>query len=271
MKFTIVQQRADRLERALETAIKSFTNFQDVALKTAELPPMVALALSRTAIEISSCSQDAHSGKELPRQNVSVTGNRESDAADSLENESGGNCQRIPQKAPLFIPVGVQAASSPPLQSFQNPNTSLPAQPSTTLFPWTNSQRGLTFAQRLRLCCVERGLQLLSQAVATDLRLHPALSLHLFAFPHISISHLRSLSEAALYLSITPGPYGPPPPLTGSTGLEIYRLIEGSELVVGRPVESETQSLAYGRTRTKVETLLPGFEGEWLEPIDVQE
>jgi hypothetical protein len=38
-----------------------------------------------------------------------------------------------------------------------------------------------------------------------------------------------------------------------------------------RTPSTDVESLAFARTRTIVETALPGFEGEWLEPMDVQE
>jgi hypothetical protein len=63
---------------------------------------------------------------------------------------------------------------------------------------------------------------------------------------------------------------------------EMYRAVEGARFfdegfngetrqIVERSVSDDLARLVYGRTRTWVVTDVRGFEGEWLEPIDVQE
>ena len=75
--------------------------------------------------------------------------------------------------------------------------------------------------------------------------------------------------------------YGPAPPNVLSLP-EMYRVVEGAILfdegfngetrqIVERSVSDDLARLVYGRTRTWVVTDVRGFEGEWLEPIDVQE
>jgi hypothetical protein len=54
----------------------------------------------------------------------------------------------------------------------------------------------------------------------------------------------------------------------------MYRKIEGSESMLVKRAPSgsrDVERLVFGRTRTVVQTALPGFEGEWLEPRDVEE
>jgi hypothetical protein len=52
----------------------------------------------------------------------------------------------------------------------------------------------------------------------------------------------------------------------------MYRKIDGSEsMLVNRASSRDVERLVFGWTRTTVESALPGFEGEWLEPSDVQE
>jgi hypothetical protein len=41
--------------------------------------------------------------------------------------------------------------------------------------------------------------------------------------------------------------------------------------VVERPLEMLVETLVFGKTRTRLRTALPGYEGEWLEPEDVEE
>lgn len=74
---------------------------------------------------------------------------------------------------------------------------------------------------------------------------------------------------------------GPAPP-TVLRLPEMYRAVEGARFfdegfngetrqIVERSVSDDLARLVYGRTRTWVVTDVRGFEGEWLEPIDVQE
>lgn len=257
-----MQQKADGLEQALENVIKSFTSFQDIAMRTTELPAHVAIALMRTGVEISSHSR-LLSSYEGNAGIKNLTGNPESSITEDRSKIDGRSTiiSRRPQ----------EDACPSPLKRLKNFNITLPVEPSTPLFPWTNSHQHLTFIQRLTLCCIERGLQLLAYAETMNVMLHPALSLHLFVFPYISIPHLRTLAEAELVSSLVPDQYGPPRPEIPYEGLEMYRFIEGQGNFVERSPTKDTKSLAFGRTRTKVLTLLPGFEGEWLEPLDVKE
>ena len=87
----------------------------------------------------------------------------------------------------------------------------------------------------------------------------------------MAIEDMRYLAERNLFQKVITDPYGP----QSTTALEhpsVFRIVEGnSGVLVGRPYQREVESLAFGCTRTVVDTWLPGLEGEWLEPIDVKE
>ncbi|KAE9378519.1 hypothetical protein N431DRAFT_327943 [Stipitochalara longipes BDJ] len=161
------------------------------------------------------------------------------------------------------------------LPDYQQVTPALYQQPSTSLLPWTHSHESLTFNQRLRLACIERGLQLLSCPDLSFSQVHPALSMHLKWMP---VPQLRTLTEASLRSFPALKMYGPNPhPALPSP--DLFRVVEeraGSrEAVQGWQVERkhgrDVECLVFGRTRTRVETAMPGFEGEWLEARDVQE
>jgi hypothetical protein len=208
----------------------------------------VALALSRTGLEIMNHSNEARDFKIEDKEQ----GDRKEsgDATKDPSSESNGN-------------QGISGQASTP-----QPGTSLTfdSQPSTPLFPWTSAHHhhNLLFAQKLRLACVERGLQLLSTPNLSLPEIHPALSLHLKS---MSVAELRLLTEE----SLLGGPYS----ATQAPVLihpDMYRKIEGSEdVVVKRTPSRDVERLVFGLTRTVVETAMPGFEGEWLEPRDVEE
>jgi hypothetical protein len=73
----------------------------------------------------------------------------------------------------------------------------------------------------------------------------------LFSFPHLKL-------------------YGPDPhPALPSP--ELYRGVEGEEAVIERKFGRDVETVVRGRTRTRVGTDMPGFEGEWMEARDVME
>jgi hypothetical protein len=175
-----------------------------------------------------------------------------------------------PQTPGLFV-VGNRT----PLLQSQQAIPIMYQQPSTAMLPWTHSHESLTFNQRLRLACIERGLQLLSFPDLSFSQIHPALSMHLKWMP---IPQLRTLTEASLRSFPALKMYGPNPhPALPSP--DLFRVVDGRgstrEAVQGWQVERkhgrDAECLVFGRTRTRVKTAMPGFEGEWLEARDVQE
>jgi hypothetical protein len=282
----MLKAKVEKMELALEKTIKSFTEFQNFAIESGRLPPDVALELSRAALRIMNHSNEARAikinGKEQGHMAESI------DGTENTSSESNGNLKndnvdgQMEQYETVQAPAESSQASS--IQQSSNnsivskrshpPNpwqtgSSISPQPSTTPFPWASSHQNLTFAQRLRLACVERGLQLLSTPNISFPEIHPALSLHL---KWMTIHELRTLTEQSLRGVGQLDLYGPiqhPPVLIHP---DLYRTVEGNEnVLVNRTPSRDVESLVFGRTRTIVETALPGFEGEWLEPIDVQE
>jgi hypothetical protein len=312
-----------------------------------DLPPKIALALSRTAIEIAGYSQAARSeggGKSSKEDRVDMAGSAVTNGLEQgtytytptstvLEPAASGSqaldftsstvphfavlaaestpissnreqtlrgSQRLditptksivsteihPTSSPIpqftafnwtptsstsTIPATFHHTTPPPQQY----PTTIPRQLSGPLFPWTSTHTNLSFAQRLRLSSVERGLQLLSSQ-------HPDLQRALFI--HLnkeSLPLIRKLTEETLMRLPSITSCGPAPP-TVLRLPEMYRAVEGARIfdedfngdtkqIVERSVSDDLARLAYGRTRTWVVTDVRGFEGEWLEPIDVQE
>lgn len=295
MKFASVKERADRLERALEQTMKSFTKFQDIAMMADGLPPKVVLALSKAAIEIASHSQEVRldGGKKdidhanavaSPAENLleerevsQLRGNSEEPSSPLNEQGASSNHDFSDSGSAPGSDISILPRSAVHTRyttSLMNRfDTNICPQPSSPLFPWTSSLHNITLAQRLRFSCIERGLQLLSLPSATVATLHPSLSLHLFSYPQISIPHLRTLAESTLLgLSLSQTHYGPPPVKLTPTNLKMFRSVEGNSVnVMERPNSMDVQRLVFGKTRTRVKTGLSGYEGDWLEPEDVEE
>jgi len=282
----MLKAKVETLELALGKIVKSVTKFQNFAIESGGLPPNVALELSRTALEIMNHASEARTVKSNQREQGNIAegtnstgdtsgesiGNQEQNGGigDPVEHYVLMQASAMSKEALSAQPdsnISTISKRSRPPTSWQADNSISP-QPSTTLFPWTSNHRNLTFAQRLRLACVERGFQLLSTPNISFPEIHPALSLHL---KWMTIHELRTLTEQSLRGVGQLNAYGPiqAPILIHP---EMYRTIEGVEnVLVNRAPSKDMERLVFGRTRTIVETALPGFEGEWLEPIDVQE
>lgn len=269
-----------RLEAALQQSIKSFTEFQNVAIESTGLPPNVALALSKAALEIASHSHAARAPGLFEHEDgasaESSNGAKETCGVSDIALEQAGSFSNHSDRlsevrsAPRSDRVPEHRNHSVALimsSSHRQPTTSIPSQPLTSLFPWTSSQQNLNFTQRYRLACVERGVQLLTTPDLAIDKIHPVLSLHLKT---MTIEEMRVLALQSLYRLVPQDACGPDPaPIYRH---DMFRTVEGNgTILVGRQPKREAKSLAFGCTRTVVETWMPGFEGEWLEPVDVGE
>ena len=124
------------------------------------------------------------------------------------------------------------------------------------------------FAAKLLRQCLEMGVRILTSPNMTYDDLHPALTIHL---TWVSVDELRVQSVRAMANN-----FEDPPETQGQSITliypDMYRSVEGDDrLIVPRMPTMEPQQLVPGRTRTKLDTNLHDFLGEWLEPIDVQE
>ena len=130
------------------------------------------------------------------------------------------------------------------------------------------TQRGTWFTSLLLQLCSEQGMQLLTSPDTTFEDLHPALSIHLTRVP------IDQLREQCLRARANNFEHMHQDPEQGAIfgSPDMYRSIEGSDrFMVPRSGKLEPQQLVHGRTRTRLGTDLQDFQGEWLEPIDVQE
>jgi len=292
-----VKEKADRAERALGKITKSFARFQNEVAKEKQLPPRVAMALSRTALEIMNLSNDArntdaieeggrNSGRDIdvsikdayserssnPDVQVNSEGNEEMelDCVDTQlpawSTRSSNNPRRISE-----VEHGCTASASRSVSTWRQARLhsidSIPPQPKRApLFPYTHSTN-LPFALRLRLGALEKAVQLLSSPNLSVGQIHPTLSLHL---KWMAVEPLRTLNQNALFRFPHLELYGPNPhPKLPSP--DLYRAVEGEGILVERKWGREVETLVFGKTRTRVETAMPGFDGDWLEASDVQE
>ncbi|PVH80465.1 hypothetical protein DL98DRAFT_654646 [Cadophora sp. DSE1049] len=271
-----LKAQVETLQLALQKTVRSFTKFQEKAIKSDSLAPAIALELSRTAMEIAGHSHAAHSVG-----NGGQSDEESSPESSTFTNMAHNKSSSRYQDMTRITEIEESSAGSwdaatntndriraPAPKSPLSRSTPVISQPSTPTFPWTATQHNLAFTQRFRLACVERGVQLLSDPNLTLATMHPVFSLHLRT---MTIEDMRYLAERTLFQKVFADPYGP----QSTTALEhptVFRTVEGNRGVfVGRPWKREADSLAFGCTRTVVDTWLPGFEGEWLEPVDVKE
>lgn len=279
MKVDGLKARIARLEYALDQTMKLFTRFQNLAIGTDNLPPKIAMEISKTALSVASIAQKAHSGE--PLQNVVPEDDGSGpDCQDATANSIEGfvaRKNRPDETAPSSGSSYPSRTSAPRLgaTSFGLAETPSPMGFSTTISTQQNlaprtpeTHRRTQFATSLLRLCLEEGVRLLTSPTMTDDDLHPALSIHLtwVTADDLRIQSVRSMPTNFEYLPEDPDP---------SMALvypNMYRSIEGSDgIVVPRVPKLKPQQLVHGRTRTKISTNLHDFQGEWLEPIDVQE
>lgn len=281
MKVDGLEARVAKLEYALEQTIQSFTKFQQVAIGVDNLPPKIALEISRTALHIASVAQKAHSGEPLSEV--------EADNSGSGKSQDSQDTTKDVVEKPVIRQIGpietarVSSPSNPPttsaptndFTSFDLVKSPLPMNISSTISTQQNqaprhsgSMRRPWFPARLLRLCLEKGVQLLTSPNMTYGDLHPALSIHL---TWVTVDELRIQSVRAMANNFEQSLEDPPAAVT-LIHPNMYRSIEGNDdILVPRMPTLEPQPLVHGRTRTKLDTNLHDFQGEWLEPSDVWE
>ncbi|KAH7350545.1 hypothetical protein BKA65DRAFT_241086 [Rhexocercosporidium sp. MPI-PUGE-AT-0058] len=263
-----LKAQVENLQFALQKTTKSFNQFQQMAIKSNTLSPKLSLELSRAGMEIASYSHTANDIKIGGRTDGASYPDQSE--VGSLPCERAAAVQPMPGLAVRTTEIGFPATSCDVTVPQRRVQLTSPfiSQPSSPIFPWTASQSDLTFTQSFRLACVERGVQLLSDPNINLTTIHPVLSLHLRT---MTIKDMRHLAERSLFQKVPPNIPNP----SSRMALEhptIFRTIEGNGSVFeARAYKREPDRLVFGRTRTVVDTWLPGFEGEWLEPVDVKE
>lgn len=155
-----IETRAERLEGALIDTIHSFTIFQNLATKSSRLTPDIALALSKTAIEISSFAHEARLGSDRRR-------------LDDLNRKSMGRENSVD----IHVQAESSQYSSLAIQLLERKQFSVLRNGRPSLNPW-HLVPTPTFAQLFWLACAERGQQILSSPNTSFSDIHPALSLY---------------------------------------------------------------------------------------------
>ncbi|KAH8684377.1 hypothetical protein BGZ60DRAFT_397431 [Tricladium varicosporioides] len=281
MKVDGLKARVARLEYALEQTIKSFTRFQNLAIEVENLPPKIALEISRTALDMALITQKAHSGGSFQNMIPDNSGPekllKSQDTADDIPEERIAREVQPTERAQISSPGNPLTTPVPKIDftSFDLAKTTPPIGLSTTILTQHNlaprapeAGQRKSFAEKLLQLCLERGVQLLTSPTMTYDDLHPALSIHL---TWVTVEELRVQSVRAMANNFEHLQEDAEPSVT-LLYPDMYRSIEGSDgLIVPRVPKLEPQQLVHGRTRTKLGTNLHDFKGEWLEPIDVQE
>lgn len=283
MEVDGLKARIARLEDALDQTTKLFTRLHNLVIGADNVPPKIAIEISRTALSIASVAQKANSGEPLQNNDVvpedggsgkspdcqDATANtieelvaREIRPTETAQISSSSNPSTT--SAPRNNVTSFGLAETPSLMDF---STTISAQQNLVLRASETHQRTQFAALLLRLC-LEEGTRLLTSPTMTYDDLHPALSIHLtwVTLDDLRIQSVRFMANNFEYL-----PEDLDPSVTPVCP-NMYRSIEGSDgIVVPRVPKLKPQQLVHGRTRTKISTNLHGFQGEWLEPIDVQE
>lgn len=281
MEVDGLKARIARLEDALDQTTKSFTRFHNSVIGADNLPPKIAMEISRTALSIASVSRKAHSGE--PLRNVVPEDGRSGKSPDYQDATANAIEELVARKIRPTETAQMSSSSNPSTTSApRNSVTSfgLVETPSLMDFSTTiSAQQNLVprasethqrtqFAALLLRLCLEEGARLLTSPTMTYDDLHPALSIHL---TWVSLDDLRIQSVRFMASNFECLPEDLDPSVTPVCP-NMYRSIEGSDgIVVPRVPKLKPQQLVHGRTRTKISTNLHGFQGEWLEPIDVQE
>lgn len=264
--------KVEKLERGLEEVVKSFTTFQNIAMQADNLPSKIALDLARTALDVSSIVRNARSEDTLQGEVPYHTQTKDLlNAQNPVEQLGHGNIWLAgPENSSMTkTDLSPMLAHQQESSSFIHESMPVPEGVFSTTYmplvptaPEPEPNTTSWFAKQIPLLCLERGLKLLAASNMTYDELHPALSIHLAAVTPQDL--LRSMINALGGVRISPEkPVGLP---------DMYRLVEGAtDLLVDRPAMLAPQQLEHGWTRTKISTDVWDFQGEWLEPIDVQE
>ncbi|KAH7393578.1 hypothetical protein BKA64DRAFT_91672 [Cadophora sp. MPI-SDFR-AT-0126] len=276
-KVDDLKARIMKLEHALEQITLSSSRFQNLMSAKEDLPPRLALEISKITLEIASAVQKARSEEPLqiaggPKKSVDCEAIAAVDVIDQgtisrevmpIEVARVSSSNTASTAFSSGFPSGDVPHSVPSMDS----STTTGVQQHSALVD-LKTPRGTWFTSLLLRLCSEQGLQLLTSPDTTFDDLHPALSIHL---TWVTIDQLREQclrARASNFEHMHEDPeqgiiFGCP---------RLYRSIEGSDgIVVPRAGKLEPQQLVHGRTRTKLETGLRDFQGEWLEPIDVLE
>lgn len=280
MKVDGPKVKVAKLEHALERVIQSFSKFQNFASGLDKLPPSLALEISKTALDIASVARGVHTGKAL---DAGFPDDRLSEKSQDSPDDTKGLDELVNRQIQPFETAHTLSASNPStisapgsgLKSFDPVRPPLPVSSFTMISPQQNiparildAPHNTWFAAKLLRQCVERGVRLLTSPDMTYEGLHPALSIHLNC---MSVDQLRVRFVQAMMSDFNEEPEFYPPAIT-LIQPNMYRSIEGDdEILVPRMRTRQGQQLIPGRTRTRLDTSLRDFQGEWLEPIDVQE
>ncbi|KAH9211661.1 hypothetical protein DL95DRAFT_448154 [Leptodontidium sp. 2 PMI_412] len=275
-----LKARVARLEHALEQTTNSFTRFQNLVIGEDNLPPKIVLEISRTALDIASAVREAHSEGPFQELLASDSGgmlmDRNSTATNTRVSKEPVGEEVLPNATSQVSSIGTTSAPSNDSTILSRPNPrsiidsslrTATQQQNLAARPQEIERRTWFTALLLQLCS-EQGVQLLTSPDTTVDDLHPALSIHL---TWVTVDQLRAQCLRARTTNFENIHEDPEQSVIfGSIGM--YRSIEGSDgFLVPRSGKLEPQQLVHGRTRTRLRTNLQDFQGEWLEPIDVQE
>ncbi|KAL7925671.1 hypothetical protein ACQKWADRAFT_282671 [Trichoderma austrokoningii] len=233
-ELAAAKARADGLEKALNSTLDEFIKLHQMLLGRQEyMPADFLMQLHETATNIISIAKNALADNS---PQLECQANEHLMATDSDEFEEDA----------VRIPI------------LRNPdNAAYPPKPPS-------------ISQRILRACLDIAADRLKLPRAPVLRILPALLL-----PLQFESEDNILRRAMQYLSIGGAEaHLEQERFSAKAGYlpKMMRLIEGqTHTLVPRKPQPDMQRLQFGSTRTVISTAVPDLQGEWLEPLDVEE
>lgn len=235
-ELTATKARADALEKALNSTLDEFIKLHKMLMGKQEyLPADFLLQLHETATNVISTAK-----KALADEPPELDCHEASDHPATMDSDDGDEDDAV------CIPMHIS--------------------PDNSYF----APKPVSISQRMFRRCVDFAAERLKLPKVPLLRILPALLLPLQFESEDSI-----LRRAMQYLSIA-GAEGQLEQERFSAKAEylpkMMRLIEGqTHTLVPRRPQPNMQRLQFGCTRTVISTAVPDLQGEWLEPLDVEE
>ncbi|KAF5001399.1 hypothetical protein FDECE_10962 [Fusarium decemcellulare] len=249
--------RADKLSKALDDAMASFTRLHQGLLDSSRMGklPDVLDHLNTAAAEMTAIANDT--GKQIDLTHLSTSSLPPTSRS---PQPSSHKKQAIEPKrtGPNGTENGIMTACSV-TESIACPNFDLVA-----IYIHTNDPGPSPVSQRIFRACMERVISLLSrnQAETTDL----TIPMRLLGRQGLMFNVLHRLSRINLAVAdcLYPLPFAASLP-------KMYRVVEGESKSVPRLPSPSVQRIQPGRTRTILYTSFAPLQGEWLEALDVEE
>ncbi|KXG46842.1 uncharacterized protein PGRI_035880 [Penicillium griseofulvum] len=248
--------RAERLSRALDEAMATFTKLHRRVLQFQNIQnsPELLLSLNEAATEMTTIAHEAH----------------KLDHFSSLSDTSSPSTHQQSR-----LGVCMSSDTTPRRDAFSegigSTKDSISHQPSVlasevVALSLRMDRSGTTISERMVRACVERVVSILAGG-SYDRISPPTLSIPLQL---LGMEGLRTnaLRLSRINLAVADFQY---PPHSIARLPQMYRVVEGESNFVPRLPAPSVQQIIRGKTRTILTTNITSLQGEWLEAMDVEE